>query len=96
MYILYILGLYQLQIKHNPLSDIPEEAFLGLERSLSMLDLSYNQFASIPSKSFRHLQKLEVLELTGIRYRFYRNKSNIIVPNCSFEKSIDTYNNLKA
>ncbi|KAG5330446.1 CHAO protein, partial [Acromyrmex charruanus] len=66
-------GLYQLQIKHNPLADIPEEAFLGLERSLSMLDLSYNQLASIPSKSFRHLQKLEVLELTG-------NKISRIVP----------------
>ncbi|XP_018348156.1 PREDICTED: chaoptin isoform X1 [Trachymyrmex septentrionalis] len=66
-------GLYQLQIKHNPLVDIPEEAFLGLERSLSMLDLSYNQLASIPSKSFRHLQKLEVLELTG-------NKISRIVP----------------
>ncbi|XP_018053036.1 PREDICTED: chaoptin [Atta colombica] len=66
-------GLYQLQIKHNPLSDIPEEAFLGLERSLSMLDLSYNQLASIPSKSFKHLQKLEVLELTG-------NKISRIVP----------------
>ncbi|KYN18187.1 Chaoptin [Trachymyrmex cornetzi] len=66
-------GLYQLQIKHNPLADIPEEAFLGLERSLSMLDLSYNQLANIPSKSFRHLQKLEVLELTG-------NKISRIVP----------------
>jgi len=62
-----ILGLYKLQIKHNPLVDIPEEAFLGLERSLWELDLSYNQLASVPSKSFRHLQKLRLLELTGIR-----------------------------
>lgn len=61
-----ILGLYKLQIKHNPLADIPEEAFLGLERSLWELDLSYNQLASVPSKSFRHLQKLRLLELTGI------------------------------
>ncbi|XP_050445558.1 chaoptin isoform X1 [Cataglyphis hispanica] len=58
-------GLYKLQIKHNPLADIPEEAFLGLERSLWELDLSYNQLASVPSKSFRHLQKLRLLELTG-------------------------------
>ncbi|XP_011151708.1 chaoptin isoform X1 [Harpegnathos saltator] len=58
-------GLYKLQIKHNPLADIPDEAFLGLERSLWELDLSYNQLASVPSKSFRHLQKLRLLELTG-------------------------------
>lgn len=66
-------GLYKLQIKHNPLADIPEEAFLGLERSLWELDLSYNQLASVPSKSFRHLQKLRLLELTG-------NKISRIVP----------------
>ncbi|XP_020278724.1 chaoptin [Pseudomyrmex gracilis] len=58
-------GLYKLQIKHNPLADIPDEAFLGLERSLWELDLSYNQLANVPSKSFRHLQKLRLLELTG-------------------------------
>ena len=56
MILSYILGLYKLQIKNNPLVDIPEEAFLGLERSLWELDLSYNQFVSVPSKSFRHLQ----------------------------------------
>ncbi|XP_029169466.1 LOW QUALITY PROTEIN: chaoptin [Nylanderia fulva] len=58
-------SLYKLQIRHNPLADIPDEAFLGLERSLWELDLSYNQLASVPSKSFRHLQKLRLLELTG-------------------------------
>ncbi|XP_012225901.1 chaoptin isoform X2 [Linepithema humile] len=58
-------GLYKLQIKHNPLADIPDEAFVGLERSLWELDLSYNQLANVPSKSFRHLQKLRLLELTG-------------------------------
>ncbi|EZA58102.1 Chaoptin [Ooceraea biroi] len=58
-------GLYKLQIRHNPLADIPDEAFLGLERSLWELDLSYNQLANVPSRSFRHLQKLRLLELTG-------------------------------
>ncbi|XP_018398930.1 PREDICTED: chaoptin isoform X1 [Cyphomyrmex costatus] len=66
-------GLFKLQIKHNPLAYIPEEAFVGLERSLWMLDLSYNQLASVPSKSFRHLRKLQFLELTG-------NKISRIVP----------------
>lgn len=69
------LGLYKLQIKYNPLADIPDEAFLGLERSLWELDLSYNQLASVPSKSFRHLQKLRLLELTG-KYFLYLMKIN--------------------
>ncbi|XP_003424382.1 chaoptin isoform X2 [Nasonia vitripennis] len=58
-------GLYKLQIKHNPLSDIPDEAFLGLERSLWELELPYNRLVRVPSKSFRHLQKLRLLDLTG-------------------------------
>ncbi|XP_015178176.1 PREDICTED: chaoptin-like isoform X2 [Polistes dominula] len=58
-------GLYKLQIKHNPLADIPDEAFLGLERSLWELELPYNRLFKVPSKSFRHLQKLRLLDLTG-------------------------------
>lgn len=69
---MYILGLYKLQIKHNLLPDIPDEAFLGLERSLWELDLSYNELANIPSKSFRRLQKLRLLELTGIYYNYFK------------------------
>ncbi|KAG7188011.1 hypothetical protein KM043_017654 [Ampulex compressa] len=60
-------GLYKLQIKHNPLADIPDEAFLGLERSLWELELPYNRLVRVPSKSFRHLQKLRLLDLTGNR-----------------------------
>lgn len=62
----YAVGLYKLQIKHNPLADIPDEAFLGLERSLWELELPYNRLFKIPNKSFRHLQKLRLLDLTGI------------------------------
>ncbi|XP_051160683.1 chaoptin isoform X1 [Leptopilina boulardi] len=58
-------GLYKLQIKYNPISDVPDEAFLGLERSLWELELPYNRLARVPSKSFRHLQKLRLLDLTG-------------------------------
>ncbi|XP_058788857.1 chaoptin isoform X2 [Phymastichus coffea] len=58
-------GLYKLQIRHNPLSDIPDEAFVGLERSLWELELPYNRLVRVPSKSFRHLQKLRLLDLTG-------------------------------
>ncbi|KAH0557410.1 chaoptin [Cotesia glomerata] len=58
-------GLYNLQIRYNPLAEIPDEAFLGLERSLWELELPYNQLVQVPSKSFRHLQKLKILDLTG-------------------------------
>ncbi|XP_044018629.1 chaoptin-like [Aphidius gifuensis] len=58
-------GLYNLQIRYNPLSDIPDEAFLGLERSLWELELPYNKLVRVPSRSFRHLQKLKLLDLTG-------------------------------
>ncbi|CAK9809946.1 chp [Anthophora quadrimaculata] len=58
-------GLYNLRIKRNPLADIPDEAFLGLERSLWELELPYNRLEKIPSRSFRHLQKLQLLDLTG-------------------------------
>ncbi|XP_015593421.1 chaoptin isoform X2 [Cephus cinctus] len=67
-------GLYKLQIKHNPLSDIPDEAFLGLERSLWELELPYNELVRIPSKSFRHMQKIRLLDLTG-------NKITSIAPD---------------
>ncbi|XP_012260603.2 chaoptin [Athalia rosae] len=60
-------GLYKLQIKHNLLSDIPDEAFLGLERSLWELELQYNQLIYVPSRSFRHLQRLRLLDLTANR-----------------------------
>ncbi|XP_043261233.1 chaoptin [Colletes gigas] len=58
-------GLYNLRIKHNLLADIPDEAFLGLERSLWELELPYNRLERVPSRSFRHLQKLQLLDLTG-------------------------------
>ncbi|XP_046624051.1 chaoptin [Neodiprion virginianus] len=60
-------GLYKLQIKHNLLSDIPDDAFVGLERSLWELELPYNHLIHVPSRSFRHLQRLRQLDLTGNR-----------------------------
>ncbi|XP_066585681.1 chaoptin [Prorops nasuta] len=78
-------GLYKLQIKHNPLADIPDEAFVGLERSLWELELPYNRLIRVPSKSFRHLQKLRLLDLTGNRI------SNIVPENWrGLEDSLQT------
>jgi Leucine-rich repeat (LRR) protein len=60
-----LAGLNRLEISHNPLSTVPDEAFLGLERSLRELKLQYNELTDVPSKAVRHLQKLRLLDLTG-------------------------------
>ncbi|XP_069668870.1 chaoptin isoform X2 [Periplaneta americana] len=64
-YFLQGTGLYRLEISHNPLPSVPDEAFLGLERSLWELELQYNDLTTIPSRAMRHLQKLRLLDLTG-------------------------------
>lgn len=58
-------GLYRLEISHNPLFDIADDAFGGLERSLWELVLNYNGLSRIPTKALRYLQKLRFLDLTG-------------------------------
>ncbi|KAG8310792.1 hypothetical protein J6590_056629 [Homalodisca vitripennis] len=59
------LGLYRLEVSRNPLHSVPDEAFIGLERSLWELELTYGYLTSVPSRAFRHLQKLRVLNLRG-------------------------------
>ncbi|CAH0558981.1 unnamed protein product [Brassicogethes aeneus] len=66
-------GLYKIIITKNPLTVVPDEAFLGLERSLWELELSYNKLTSIPNRALRYLQKLRLLDLTG-------NEINTISP----------------
>ena len=55
------IGLYRLEISYNPLTDIPDDAFAGLERTLWELMLQHNHLIDIPSRAFRHLQKLRHL-----------------------------------
>ncbi|KAI4459845.1 antigen bsp putative-related [Holotrichia oblita] len=64
-YFLQSTSLYKLCITKNLLSSIPEEAFLGLERSLWELILSENELTTVPNKSLRYLQKLRHLDLSG-------------------------------
>ncbi|GLV45240.1 chaoptin [Carabus blaptoides fortunei] len=58
-------GLYGLEISNNPLHEIPDEAFIGLERSLWELELKNNLLTRVPSRALRHLQKLRLLDLSG-------------------------------
>lgn len=60
-----VTGLYKIVISKNPLAFISDEAFLGLERSLWKLELSYDQLTHIPNRALRYLQKLRLLDLTG-------------------------------
>ncbi|XP_044258031.1 chaoptin isoform X2 [Tribolium madens] len=64
-YFLQSTGLYKIVISKNPLSYIPDETFLGLERSLWELDLSHNQLTRVPNRSIRYLRKLRYLDLRG-------------------------------
>ncbi|CAH1127122.1 unnamed protein product [Ceutorhynchus assimilis] len=64
-YFLQTTGLYKIDISFNPLVVIPDEAFLGLERSLWELELSYCQLTKVPNRALRYLQKLRLLDLTG-------------------------------
>ncbi|KAK4882835.1 hypothetical protein RN001_006154 [Aquatica leii] len=64
-YFLQSTGLYKLSITRNPLAIIPDDAFVGLERTLWKLDLSNNDLLNVPSKAIRYLHKLKVLDLTG-------------------------------
>lgn len=59
------LGMYRLEISHNPITEIPDDAFFGLDRALWELRLYNNELVEIPSKSLRHLQKLRLLDLSS-------------------------------
>ncbi|XP_045480876.1 chaoptin [Harmonia axyridis] len=64
-YFLQSTGLYKIEISNNPLYVIPDEAFMGLGRSLWELDLSHNHLTVVPTRAMKYLQKLKMLDLTG-------------------------------
>ncbi|XP_055618814.1 chaoptin [Toxorhynchites rutilus septentrionalis] len=64
-YFFQATGLYRLDISNNPITEIPDEAFFGLERSLWELILQNNQLIEVPSRAIRHLAKLRMLNLRG-------------------------------
>lgn len=91
-YFLQSTGMYRLKLSGNHLSEVPDDAFNGLERSLWELILPQNDLVEIPSKSFRHLQKLRHLDLgynhiTHIHHDSFRGledslQSLILKDNC--------------
>jgi Leucine-rich repeat (LRR) protein len=97
-------GLYRLEVSHNPLFDIADEAFSGLERSLWELVLKDNGIVKVPTKALRYLQKLRYLDLSGNQIRVverdsFRGLQNnlqtlILADNSITELSIESFQGL--
>uniref|UniRef100_A0A182QLG2 Chaoptin n=1 Tax=Anopheles farauti TaxID=69004 RepID=A0A182QLG2_9DIPT len=64
-YFLQSTGLYRLEVTNNPLTELPDEALYGLERTLWELLLDHNQLVDVPSRTLRDLRKLRLLSLRG-------------------------------
>lgn len=64
-YFLQATGLYRLEISRNPLFEVHDDAFHGLERSLWELILHSNGLIEVPTKALRYLHKLHHLDLSG-------------------------------
>ncbi|XP_055588501.1 chaoptin isoform X2 [Uranotaenia lowii] len=64
-YFFQTTGLYRLDISNNPITEVPDEAFCGLERSLWELTLENNRLIEVPSRAIRDLKKLRMLNLRG-------------------------------
>lgn len=64
-YFFLTTGTYRLEISNNPIYEVPDNAFQGLERSLWELILDSNHLIEVPTKALRYLIKLRILDLTG-------------------------------
>lgn len=60
-----LAGLYRIEISNNPLAEITDNAFDGLERTLWELALHHNALIEIPSRAMRNLKKLKFLDLSN-------------------------------
>jgi len=63
--LLIYLGLWRLEIRENKLQHIADDAFIGLTKFLTELDLQNNELTAIPSVPIRRLAKLRLLNLSG-------------------------------
>ncbi|XP_035227345.1 chaoptin-like [Stegodyphus dumicola] len=66
-------GLWKLEINHNLLTDLAPNALTGLEKTLSVLDLGYNELVRIPKEAIQNLEKLSNLNLAGNRISSVQN-----------------------
>lgn len=59
-------GLWRLEVRHNDLYHIEDEAFWGLTKFLAELDLSDNKLTDLPRTALQSLIKLRVLNFNGV------------------------------
>ncbi len=71
MIFILFLGMWGLEVSHNPVRAVPSMAFYGLERALWELHLHHNLLTEVPAESIGLLKKLSVLNLAG--------KSSVII-----------------
>ncbi|GIX90681.1 chaoptin [Caerostris extrusa] len=85
-------GLWKLQINNNLLTDLPPNALAGLEKTLSILDLSTNNLVRIPKEAIQNLEKLSNLNLAGNKISFLHNDDfrNLEFPEDSLLQIKDT------
>lgn len=88
-----LIGLFKIHSYNNPLTFIPDDAFTGLERSLTILNIVNSKINKIPSSSLKYLKKLTSLDFSG-------NQINKIDKNAwkglenSAEKIVLRHNNI--
>lgn len=74
-YFLQATGLFRLEITNNPIFDISDDAFRGLERSLWELLLKSDGLIDVPTKALRTLHNLQLLDLSGNDIAFIERDS---------------------
>lgn len=74
-YFLQATGLYRLEVSNNPIFEVPDDAFRGLERSLWELILRSNGLIDVPTKALRSLYNLQLLDLSGNEITFIERDS---------------------
>ena len=57
-------GLWELEVSHNEIREIPSFAFRGLNYALWELHLHHNKLTQVPAESIMVLEKLSVLDLS--------------------------------
>ena len=57
--------MWELEVSHNELREIPAFAFRGLDYALWELHLHHNKLTEVPAESIMVLEKLSLLNLSG-------------------------------
>lgn len=91
-------------IQDNPLTYLNDDSLYGLEHSLWELELINTHLNYVPSRAIRTLQRLKILNLSGMNFmtilqKFYKKKKkltmNVIAGNQISEVKMGDWNGLE-